>query len=165
MLRSYIHPLADDWDQRLADAEFAYNSSTQRSTGRSPFYTAYGFHPRTPADLYNPQASESVPAAQVFLKSMLEGRAAARAALQQAQQQQKEYHDQEVEDASSDAFSEGGLGATGRSALQVPGWREAQAQAAVAWTIQDQEHGAQQRSDLVPAIEGRSAPHNQRLAP
>ena len=91
MLWSYIHPLAED--QRLADAESAYNSSIQRSTGRSPIYTAYGFHPRTPADLYNSQASESVPAAQDFLKSMLEGHAAARAALQQAQQQQKEYHD------------------------------------------------------------------------
>ncbi|KAK9800185.1 hypothetical protein WJX73_005436 [Symbiochloris irregularis] len=46
ILRSYVHPLADDWEARLGDAEFSYNNSTQASTGRSPFYTAYGFHPR-----------------------------------------------------------------------------------------------------------------------
>ena len=120
MLTSYIHPPADDWDQRLADAEFAYNSSAHHSTGRSPFYTAYGFHPRTPANLYNPQASDSVPAAQDFLKSMLEGHAAARAALQQAQQQQ-EYQGCK----SRGRLFRRGLGATERSALQVPRWREA----------------------------------------
>lgn len=93
MLKSYIHPLADDRDQRLPDAKLAHNSLTQRSTGQSPFYTAYGFHPQTPADLYNPQAAESVPAAQDFIKSMHEGHAAAKAALEMAQQAQKEQHD------------------------------------------------------------------------
>ena len=93
VLRSYVHPRADDWDQHLIDAEFAYNSTTQRSTGRSPFYTAYGYHPRTPADLYNPQHVEDVPAAEAFTRSMLEGHAAAKAALEQAQQRQMRQYD------------------------------------------------------------------------
>ena len=93
ILRSYVHPLADDWHLRLGDAEFAYNSTTQRSTGRSPFFTAYGYHPRTPADLYNPKATEETPTADNFVKSMLEGHAAAKAAIQQAQMTQKEQYD------------------------------------------------------------------------
>ena len=93
MLRSYIHPLSDDWDKHLTTVEFAYNNSTQRSTGRSPFYVAYGFHPRTPADLYNPQAAEDTPAAQDFVKSMLEGHAAAKAALEVANRRYAEQYD------------------------------------------------------------------------
>ena len=93
MLRSYIHPLADDWDLKLTDAEFSYNNTAQRSTGRSPFFVAYGYHPRTPADLYNPAAAAEVPAAEDFVKHMLEGHAAAKAALEEAQQRQKRQYD------------------------------------------------------------------------
>ena len=95
-MRSYVHPYADDWDQQLGDAEFAYNNAKQKSTQRSPFFVAYGFHPRTPADLYNPQAAEDTPAAQDFVKSMLKGHAAAKASLaslEQAQESQRRYYD------------------------------------------------------------------------
>lgn len=34
------------WDRVLAQAEFAYNNSPNRSTGLSPFQILYGMHPR-----------------------------------------------------------------------------------------------------------------------
>jgi RNase H-like domain found in reverse transcriptase/Reverse transcriptase (RNA-dependent DNA polymerase)/Integrase zinc binding domain/Chromo (CHRromatin Organisation MOdifier) domain/Zinc knuckle len=45
-LRCYINYHMDDWPQWLPMAEFAYNNAPQASTGRSPFYALYGFHPK-----------------------------------------------------------------------------------------------------------------------
>lgn len=39
------------WDQKLYQAEFAYNRSVHRSTGYSPFQVIYGYNPRAPLDL------------------------------------------------------------------------------------------------------------------
>nr|GEZ87138.1 RNA-directed DNA polymerase [Tanacetum cinerariifolium] len=39
------------WDLTLPHAEFAYNRSTNRTTGRSPFFIVYGREPFTPLDL------------------------------------------------------------------------------------------------------------------
>ncbi|KAK9792763.1 hypothetical protein WJX73_010203 [Symbiochloris irregularis] len=93
MLRSYTHPHGDDWDTHLGDVEFAYNSSEQRSTGQSPFYTLHGTHSRTPLDLYNPRATEENPAAKNFAELMLQGHQAAKAAIEQAGQRQKDAYD------------------------------------------------------------------------
>ena len=93
MLRSYIRPLGDDWDQKLCDMEFSYNNSENKSTGQTPFYLMYGFHPRTPIDLYNPAIAEPMPAAKHFVEQMLAGHQAAKAALEKAGAQQKEQYD------------------------------------------------------------------------
>ena len=39
------------WDQQLNQVEFAYNRSTNWSTGLSPFTIIYGGNPRVPLDL------------------------------------------------------------------------------------------------------------------
>ena len=46
ILRSLVYekPKQCDWD--LAQDEFAYNDSPNKSTGMSPFHIAYGMHPR-----------------------------------------------------------------------------------------------------------------------
>ena len=93
MLRSYVHPHGDDWDQRLGEVEFAYNNSEQKSTGQTPFYLLYGYHPRTPIDLYNPEAVEETPAAKDFVKRLIDGHQAAKAAMEIAGQRQKEQFD------------------------------------------------------------------------
>ena len=45
----------DDWESRLVDIEFAYNSLVNRTTGKSPFEITYGYVPLTPATLHSDQ--------------------------------------------------------------------------------------------------------------
>src|SRR5947207_11302307 len=45
-LRIYCSYHQDDWSQLLPLAEFVYNNSKNVSTGASPFYANYGYHPR-----------------------------------------------------------------------------------------------------------------------
>jgi transposase InsO family protein len=45
-LRSYVSYLQDDWSTWLPLAEFAANSWKSETTGMSPFFANYGFHPR-----------------------------------------------------------------------------------------------------------------------
>ena len=46
LFRSLIRESTKQWDRILAQAEFAYNDSPNRSTGMSPFQILYGMHPR-----------------------------------------------------------------------------------------------------------------------
>ena len=93
MLRSFVHPFGDDWDERISELEFAYNNSDQKSTKHSPFYLMHGFHPRTPIDLYNPQTAEETPVASTFVEQMLHAHQAAQASLEQASERQKMDYD------------------------------------------------------------------------
>jgi hypothetical protein len=55
ILRCYVSPHHDDWDEHLPTLEFAYNDSQQASTGVTPFYALYGRHPYSPLALaYSP---------------------------------------------------------------------------------------------------------------
>jgi len=46
-LRAFISHEQDDWVRLLPMAEFAYNNSVTVGHGITPFYTNYGFHPRS----------------------------------------------------------------------------------------------------------------------
>jgi hypothetical protein len=52
----------DDWLALLSQAEFTYNNTTHTSTGVSPFFANYGFHPQfsleIPGDSVNPLAEK-----------------------------------------------------------------------------------------------------------
>ena len=52
-LHCVIHQLRGkaDWKTHLAIVEFAINSLPNRSTGFSPFYLNYGYHPVVPTKL------------------------------------------------------------------------------------------------------------------
>ena len=45
-LRVYVSYLQDDWDKWLPLAEFALNNALNESTGMTPFFANYGYHPR-----------------------------------------------------------------------------------------------------------------------
>ena len=51
MLRSLIGEHPKQWDLTLPQAEFAYNRSVNRTTGKTPFEIVYGRNPITPLDL------------------------------------------------------------------------------------------------------------------
>jgi hypothetical protein len=51
LLRSLVGEHIKSWGTKLFQAEFAYNRSTNRSTGLSPFTIIYGSNPHAPLDL------------------------------------------------------------------------------------------------------------------
>nr|GEW09675.1 RNA-directed DNA polymerase [Tanacetum cinerariifolium] len=51
LLRNLIGDNAKQWDIILPQAEFAYNGSVNRTTGKSPSEVVYGWNPITPLDL------------------------------------------------------------------------------------------------------------------
>ena len=53
LLRSLASEHPKQWDQILAQAEYAYNDSPNRSTGKIPFHIVYGMHPRGVYELRN----------------------------------------------------------------------------------------------------------------
>ena len=53
MLRSLVYQNPKQWDLALAQAEFAYNDTPNRSTGMSQFQTDFGMNPRSVYELIN----------------------------------------------------------------------------------------------------------------
>jgi hypothetical protein len=51
LLRSLVGDSPRQWDLTLPQAEFAYNRSQSRTTGKNPFEVVYGFNPITPIEL------------------------------------------------------------------------------------------------------------------
>ena len=58
MLRAYVSLEHDDWDAKLACAEFAINNSWQATVKNTPFFLNYGQHPLTPATKQLPKAAD-----------------------------------------------------------------------------------------------------------
>lgn len=85
MLRHFVHPLHDDWDQYLPVLEFAYNNSVNPSTKHTPFFLNTGRHPTTPATL---ALQSNVPTADDFMAALSTATAAATVAIQAAQTRQ-----------------------------------------------------------------------------
>ena len=99
-LRSYVNEHGTDWIDFIANVEFAYNSSENASTRQTPFYTCYGYQPRTPAAALHPGAQPSslsgdaVAQAEQFVQSLQQNLDVARVHLRSAQDRQKHYADQ-----------------------------------------------------------------------
>jgi hypothetical protein len=95
MLHGLVNHRQDNWDLYLPAAEFAYNNAVYSSTGISPFFLNYGFHPRTPAALLAPVTvlSSSTTDFESFLSSQQSALAVAHDNLLDAQNQQAKYVD------------------------------------------------------------------------
>jgi hypothetical protein len=71
LLRSLVTEHHSSWDQILPQAEFAYNDSVNRSTGKSPFQILYGTQPRGVSELReSEQAATSSASAEEFAEAM-----------------------------------------------------------------------------------------------
>ena len=87
MLRCYIGPEADTWDDLLAAAEFAYNNSVQESVRNTPFFLNHGQHPLTP--LSRVIEGDKVPSAEHFTRTFSTSIGEAKKALLAAQSRQR----------------------------------------------------------------------------
>jgi transposase InsO family protein len=103
MLRAYSGNCPREWDTYLSAAEFAMNNAMNRSTGQTPFFLNYGFHPATPVVR---EIEALVPAAKAFVTSYTARIADAKQCLERAQQRAADYYNRGKQDAS---FREGQL--------------------------------------------------------
>ena len=97
-LRHYVNDYHNDWDVHLPSAEFALNNSVNASTGFTPFFLNYGYHPRTPASLVSSPVTQAVPATDAFVKRLKDNLDVATRRLQEAQSRQAHYADQHRRD-------------------------------------------------------------------
>eukprot|EP00983_Pelagomonas_calceolata_P131246 1161757-Pelagomonas_calceolata.AAC.8 len=78
--------LCDDWDEKLACAEFAINNSWQESVQDMPFFLNYGQHPLTPATV---QLPSKVPRASEYAEGIAKSVKQARRCMEAAQQEMR----------------------------------------------------------------------------
>jgi hypothetical protein len=88
VLRAYVSPYQDDWDEHLLAVEFAYNSSEHASTKFAPFYLMYGQHPVVPLTLLTPGAQAVARDAGDVLARMADDLKRARENLVEAKERQ-----------------------------------------------------------------------------
>ena len=102
MLRHFVNPLQNDWDEYLDALEFAYNNSWHQSLDTSPFKLLYGFNPISPgeSELLSTETLSRVPAAHTFVEDFGLSFKQARLCLQAAQSRQKEYADTKRRDVT-----------------------------------------------------------------
>ncbi len=111
VLRHYVAPAHDNWDELLPLAEFAINRAVNASIQKSPFQVVYGYQPMTPLDRYyktlmgdtdaeaegtdSPKAKrkQSAPAAKDAVRNYQTEFSRIRKLLQQAQDRQKVQYD------------------------------------------------------------------------
>jgi len=99
MLRHYVSPTHDDWDEHLDMVEFAINDAWQESVHETPFMLTYGQHP---LNLLSLQTHSHVPAAVEFTENMQYGTERAVQRLERAQQRQEAYADKGRYDVTYD---------------------------------------------------------------
>jgi hypothetical protein len=66
MLRAYVSPQQDDWDECLDAAEFAINNAWQEAVRATPFELNFGHHPTTPVSVLVEQNSRDTVAKALF---------------------------------------------------------------------------------------------------
>ena len=105
VLRNYIGPNLNDWDNLLPQAQFAINNSYNESTKTTPFFLNYGRHPHVPGTTHKHVHQDlRMPDVLRWSQTMWEAVQSAKRCLQQARDRQKAYYDKRRRDV---AFSVG----------------------------------------------------------
>jgi hypothetical protein len=95
LLRCLVGNKPSNWEMVLAQAEFAYNNSVNRSTGKTPFEIVTGMHPRGISDLRDVAGEEKRSAAgEEFADFMESLHKEVKLRLEQSNQKYKENSDQ-----------------------------------------------------------------------
>jgi hypothetical protein len=100
MLRHYVGPLQDNWDELLPLAEFAINNSHHEGLRETPFFLNYGQHPIAPGSLVQLERYYKVPAAKSFTARMHEALQSAKASLRLAADRYKSNADRHRRDVT-----------------------------------------------------------------
>jgi len=69
-LRMFCNYPQDNWQVLLPLAEFAYNNSVHASTGKTPFFANYGYHPNSAATVEPRDLASTNPAADGLLEKL-----------------------------------------------------------------------------------------------
>ena len=93
MLRHYMLPKMDNWDDMLPVLEFAINNSHQDSIKDTPFYANYGKHPRLPDDITREGKPSRNPQAYHFIGNIEKTIVKAKTCLNNAQHCQEKHYD------------------------------------------------------------------------
>jgi len=94
-LRVYCDYHQDDWSQLLPLAEFVYNNAKSASTGISPFYANYGYHPRATLRIL-PEEKRENPAAEAYIDHIRQVHEELRGTLERAQKRYKKEFDKKT---------------------------------------------------------------------
>ncbi|QRW08767.1 Transposon Tf2-1 polyprotein [Ceratobasidium sp. AG-Ba] len=89
-LRHYVSHRQDDWVGLLPLAEFAYNNGVNVSTGKTPFFANYGFHPKFAV---GDKEGQGLAIADNHAEWLQKGYDELKAALTVSQERMKEYYD------------------------------------------------------------------------
>jgi hypothetical protein len=107
-LRVYVDYAQDDWSEWLPMAEFAYNNADHSSTGMSPFYANYGFHPRLEVSaIEGSDEPLTEDFARVYIEDLRKTQAEAAQAISVALKSHKQHYDRKRKEAPP--YKEGDL--------------------------------------------------------
>ena len=121
MLRMFVAPSQDDWDELLPAVEFACNNAVHDSTGEKPFVLNCGQHPLTPLD--KGSTRNNIPSANDFVGKLRASLDKAKECLRKAQQRQKSFADKRRREVSFEV-GDRVLLSTKNLRLQAPGARK-----------------------------------------
>ena len=97
-LRSFCSFRQEQWDQWLHSAEMSYNNSQHSSTGFSPFFLLFGFHPRLALSLHSTLKDTGFPAVDDHLQRLFDTRETAQANMSRAIERMKTQADKRRSD-------------------------------------------------------------------
>ncbi len=101
VLRSLFNELEDnDWEKLLPMVQFVINSSPSVTTGYSPFFLNYGFHPVTPLEMMRDREECTVESTKDFLTRMETIFIAAKKQMEKAELQMKQKADKRRREVS-----------------------------------------------------------------